>query len=154
MTTPTHCPQNTEDEIFQDLDNLSAKAIIILSGENNDHIIEVANRMDIPLITIHKSQTTAGLFAIEQPSTAQQRQNRRKSINLRERSVSMCPSSHGMGWTERGQAALVLHTSGTSGKKKVVPYTLETIVIGSACIIQSWGIGPSDIDLNVRTLGY
>jgi len=144
------CAQNTEDEIFQDLDNLSARAIIVLAGEKNDHIVQVSERMGVPLITIHKSESTAGIFAIEAPSTNLQRTIRRRSRTLKDRSVAMCESGGAMRWTQPDQAALVLHTSGTSGKKKVVPYTLETIVIGSACIIQSWGIGSSDIDLNVR----
>ena len=56
------------------------------------------------------------------------------------------------GWTQPDQHALVLHTSGTSGKKKIVPYTLRTIVVGSACITKSWMLTADDINLNMMPL--
>lgn len=43
---------------------------------------------------------------------------------------------------------LQLHTSGTSGKKKVVPYTLNTLAVGAAVIAASWGLKPGE--RNVR----
>ncbi len=48
--------------------------------------------------------------------------------------------------------SLLLHTSGTSGNKKLVPYTLDTIIIGAACIITSWDLQPSDVCLNMMPL--
>ncbi|PFH50931.1 hypothetical protein AMATHDRAFT_143766 [Amanita thiersii Skay4041] len=48
--------------------------------------------------------------------------------------------------------ALILHTSGTSGKKKVVPYTLQSLIVGTLCVIHSWGLKPSDININMMPL--
>lgn len=41
---------------------------------------------------------------------------------------------------------------GTSGKKKIVGYTLETIVIGAVCILKSWKLNSADINLNMMPL--
>ena len=42
--------------------------------------------------------------------------------------------------------SLILHTSGTSGKKRVVRYTLRTLLVGTWCIVHSWDLKPSDIN--------
>lgn len=47
---------------------------------------------------------------------------------------------------EMHNQSLVLHTSGTSGKKKVVPYTLRHLVVGTACVIYSWNLHPKQVN--------
>ncbi|WFC93675.1 putative NRPS-like protein biosynthetic cluster [Malassezia brasiliensis] len=47
---------------------------------------------------------------------------------------------------------LVLHTSGTSGTKKVVPYTLRHMIIGAVCVIQSWNLHSEQVDMNMMPL--
>ncbi|CAM9906168.1 unnamed protein product, partial [Phaeothamnion confervicola] len=47
---------------------------------------------------------------------------------------------------------LVLHTSGTSGKKKVVPYPLENVCVGAACVAAAWAMTPRDVNLNMMPL--
>lgn len=42
--------------------------------------------------------------------------------------------------------SLVLHTSGTSGKKKVVPYSLRHLIIGTCCVVQSWDLRPESVN--------
>lgn len=48
--------------------------------------------------------------------------------------------------------ALVLFTSGTSGKKKVVPYTVHTIISGVGFVIESWGLTKDDRCINMMPL--
>ena len=48
--------------------------------------------------------------------------------------------------------ALILFTSGTSGTKKVVPITLHSIISGTLFVIDSWGLSPDDICLNMMPL--
>ncbi|PSR81726.1 hypothetical protein BD289DRAFT_32545 [Coniella lustricola] len=48
--------------------------------------------------------------------------------------------------------ALVLFTSGTSGKKKLVPITTHAIVAGVAFVIKSWALSPDDVCLNMMPL--
>lgn len=42
--------------------------------------------------------------------------------------------------------SLVLHTSGTSGKKKVVPYSLRHMIVGTCCVVQSWDLRPESVN--------
>ena len=42
--------------------------------------------------------------------------------------------------------SLILHTSGTSGKKKVVRYSLRTLLVGTWCIVHSWDLKLDDIN--------
>lgn len=48
--------------------------------------------------------------------------------------------------------ALILFTSGTSGKKKVVPYTVHTMVAGIGFVIESWGLTKDDVCMNMMPL--
>lgn len=48
--------------------------------------------------------------------------------------------------------AIILFTSGTSGTKKLVPITIQNIVAGVAFIIDSWGLTPDDVCLNMMPL--
>ncbi|KAJ7455805.1 acetyl-CoA synthetase-like protein [Mycena latifolia] len=48
--------------------------------------------------------------------------------------------------------ALILHTSGTSGKKKVVPYTLLSLIVGTCAVVESWDLRPTDVNLNMMPL--
>ena len=59
-----------------------------------------------------------------------------------------------MGHTPNGpdDFALVLFTSGTSGKKKIVPYTVHTLVAGIGFVIESWGLTADDACLNMMPL--
>ena len=48
--------------------------------------------------------------------------------------------------------SLVLHTSGTSGTKKVVPYTLRHLIVGAASVIKSWELTPEEVNMNMMPL--
>ncbi|KAJ7230643.1 acetyl-CoA synthetase-like protein [Mycena pura] len=48
--------------------------------------------------------------------------------------------------------SLILHTSGTSGKKKVVPYSLLSLIVGTCAVVQSWDLQESDVNLNMMPL--
>lgn len=47
--------------------------------------------------------------------------------------------------------SLVLQTSGTSGKKKVVPYPLRALVVGAWAVVQSWSLRESDVNCESRS---
>ncbi|KAF7357014.1 Peroxisomal-coenzyme a synthetase [Mycena venus] len=42
--------------------------------------------------------------------------------------------------------SLILHTSGTSGKKKVVPYSLLSLIVGTCAVVESWDLQESDVN--------
>ncbi|KAJ6617908.1 AMP-dependent synthetase and ligase [Mycena sp. CBHHK59/15] len=48
--------------------------------------------------------------------------------------------------------SLILHTSGTSGKKKVVPYTLLSLIVGTCAVVESWDLQATDVNLNMMPL--
>ncbi|KAJ7206571.1 acetyl-CoA synthetase-like protein [Mycena pura] len=48
--------------------------------------------------------------------------------------------------------SLILHTSGTSGKKKVVPYSLLSLIVGTCAVVESWDLRPTDVNLNMMPL--
>ncbi|KAJ7611172.1 hypothetical protein FB45DRAFT_703629, partial [Roridomyces roridus] len=48
--------------------------------------------------------------------------------------------------------SLILHTSGTSGKKKVVSYSLLSLIVGMACVVESWDLRATDVNLNMMPL--
>ena len=52
----------------------------------------------------------------------------------------------------RGEVCLVLHTSGTTSKPKIVPLTHENLCVGALCIASTLRLAPSDICLNVMPL--
>lgn len=53
---------------------------------------------------------------------------------------------------EPDDISLILFTSGTSGSKKVVPLTNHSLVAGIAFVIDSWGLTPQDVCLNMMPL--
>jgi acyl-coenzyme A synthetase/AMP-(fatty) acid ligase len=46
--------------------------------------------------------------------------------------------------------SLILHTSGTSGKRKVVRYSLRNILVGTWCIIHCWDLKPNDVNCTLH----
>ena len=48
--------------------------------------------------------------------------------------------------------ALILYTSGTSGKRKLVPYSLSMLIIGVGCIVSAWDLSERDVCLNMMPL--
>ena len=54
----------------------------------------------------------------------------------------------------RDDVSLLLHTSGTSGRRKLVPHRLGELVAGAACVALGWGLGPDDVALNMMPLHH
>lgn len=130
-------PDGTTDELRRDLQAVHAKVVIALEGA--EHIEDAARQMNIPIIHLIPSTTTCGLFTISSPSG-------------RNRAQAVAPTKDQL--TAPQDHALVLFTSGTSGKKKVVPYTLSNMIVGAACIIKSWDLRPDDVNLNMMPLSH
>ena len=56
------------------------------------------------------------------------------------------------GYAESGDIALLLHTSGTTSRPKVVPLSHENISASAANVAESLSLGPNDCCLNVMPL--
>ena len=101
-------PAYREDEFHFYMDDLKAKALLVEEGSTSA-AIAAAMRLGIPVLTA-SPQREAGGFSISGDSVA-------------------APSVQG--YAEGGDVALVLHTSGTTSRPKIVPLT-HTNLLASA----------------------
>jgi acyl-CoA synthetase (AMP-forming)/AMP-acid ligase II len=127
-------PTNTWQEIKAELESTKAIAMIILAGAtSNEAALQAAKALGTGVFVITPDSSVSGLFRISQliPMTI--------------------PTPEPIA-ANKSNIVMLLHTSGTSGNKKLVPYSLEMIVVGVGCIISSWNLSPSDICLNMMPL--
>jgi len=121
----------TTSELLDDALRLQARAIVTT--------VDVAKKLDVgaleagldcDIILLHKRTSgSAGLFDLT-------------LLHDTSTSGSLRPSEpHTL-----DDVSLILHTSGTSGKKKVVRYSLRTLIVGTWCVVQSWDLRSSDIN--------
>ncbi|MCB0210923.1 MAG: AMP-binding protein [Anaerolineae bacterium] len=112
------------------LSDLEAKALVILAGMDSA-AIEVAKARHIPIIELTPQADAAGLFSLSgeaQPLTAE------------------------VGPSQAGEVALVLHTSGTTSRPKIVPLRHSNICTSAHNIGQTLQLTPEDRCLNVMPL--
>ena len=133
---------NTWEETKAELKSTRAVAIVILAGAvGNEEAIRAAEELSLGIITLTSAGSFSGLFHFKllQPISA----------NTMTTGVDQVENIRLSG---RNRTVLLLHTSGTSGNKKLVPYTLNTLMVGVGCIVSSWALGPQDICLNMMPL--
>jgi len=115
------------------LSDLGAKALIVEAGSTSP-VIEVARKLELRVLTlVPEPSAGAGRFTLELPAAA--------------------------GGGPRGNAlpcaadvALVLHTSGTTSRPKIVPLTHANLCASARNIRQSCALGPGDRGLNIMPL--
>ncbi|TBU29893.1 acetyl-CoA synthetase-like protein [Dichomitus squalens] len=74
--------------------------------------------------------------------------HKRASVDVHQKRLSVYkPRPNGL-----SDFSLILHTSGTSGKKKVVPYTLRSLIVGTCAVIRSWNLRDDDVNMNMMPL--
>jgi acyl-CoA synthetase (AMP-forming)/AMP-acid ligase II len=124
-------PAYKADEVEFYLSDLKPAAII-LAQSNPQPAAGIAAKLNIPILTlIHAETDPAGLFHLEGATAAAATQPRAPS-----------PSD----------PALVLHTSGTTARPKIVPLTNANITASAAHIARSLALTPADTCLNVMPL--
>ncbi|KAI0693792.1 acetyl-CoA synthetase-like protein [Cytidiella melzeri] len=133
----------TAAELFEDAERLGAKAVISTS-ENVDRL-ELRNmqeKLGCEIVLLEARSTgPTGLFDMSLLDFPD-------DITLGDVSDDPQPSQlHGL-----EDQSLVLHTSGTSGKKKVVPYTLRSLIVGTCAVISSWDLKEEDVNMNMMPL--
>mmetsp|Transcript_154873 Transcript_154873/g.281597 ORF Transcript_154873/g.281597 Transcript_154873/m.281597 type:complete len:1558 (-) Transcript_154873:324-4997(-) len=125
-------PNSVEAEFERDFALLQCTSVIVDREEAPASLAARNLQLPCALLVTHSA---AGTFSL-------------KSID--EHSETQLPSQPRLsGLTD---TVLVLCTSGTTGNKKVVPYTMETIVVGAACIVKSWALAENDRCLNMMPL--
>ena len=137
-------PTATEDEIYSEVCSTQSRVIFVLTGASisaNNIAINAASRANIGVATVTPTGFISGLFkvALLHPIP---------SI-----STKIIGNNNTSSYEQHyDRTVLLLHTSGTSGNKKLVPYSLHMLVVGVGCIIQSWRLGTSDVCLNMMPL--
>lgn len=130
----TCAPMNascTASELKDDAVRLNAKAVVTTrDAEERLELQQLQNDLGCEIIYIEgRSSGPAGIFDMDVMGDVF------FEIPLR-------PSRlHGL-----DDRSLILHTSGTSGKKKVVPYTLRSLIVGTCAVVHSWDLQRHDIN--------
>ncbi|CAA7265178.1 unnamed protein product [Cyclocybe aegerita] len=127
----------TASELREDALRLRAKAIVTTNDiATRLRLKFLQEELDCELLyVIPRSSGPAGLFNLTIEGDA-------GIVNPRQPA-----EPHGL-----DDNSLILHTSGTSGRKKVVRYSLRTLLVGTWCVVRSWDLKPDDINLNMMPL--
>ena len=130
-TTAPLNPAYKEDEFAFYLEDLRAKALIVADGETGP-AIAAAGALGIPLIRLAFSKTDpAGAFTLA-------------SEHLLSEADTSPPCED--------DVALILHTSGTTSRPKIVPLTQANVFSSARNIHASLALTPDDRCLNVMPL--
>jgi acyl-CoA synthetase (AMP-forming)/AMP-acid ligase II len=131
-TTAPLNPAYRADEYEFYLSDLNAKALVIEAGMDNPGIA-VAQRLGVPIIDLVPLPGPAGDFKLE-PRGA------------------MASSNHAAGFSQPDDIALVLHTSGTTSRPKIVPLSVANICASARHIGATLRLSPTDCCLNIMPL--
>ena len=131
-TTAPLNPAYRADEYEFYLSDLNAKALVIEAGMDNP-VIGVAQKLGVPIIDLVPQAGPAGGFTLE-PRGA----------------MSGKPTSSG--FSQPDDIALVLHTSGTTSRPKIVPLSPANIAATARHIGVTLQLTPADRCLNVMPL--
>ncbi|KAK3280874.1 hypothetical protein CYMTET_11307, partial [Cymbomonas tetramitiformis] len=146
LATITHCtcvpinPAATADEITGELFNAGVEALLAQYGEHSALVSTIAKELGIPLIELFPNRTESASFSLIDPFSFEEVQTKAE--------LESTPAK----LTRPEDIALVLHTSGTTGNKKLVPILLRDLVLGALCITASCNLLASDVCCNTMPL--
>ena len=124
-------PAYREDEYDFYLSDLDAKAVIVSGGLDSPAVVSAQKRV-IPVFTVSVDAVSeAGIFGIEGPGQ---------------------PQVGKAGLAGPNDTALVLHTSGTTSRPKIVPLTHENLCSSAWNVRTALGLSARDCCLNVMPL--
>jgi acyl-CoA synthetase (AMP-forming)/AMP-acid ligase II len=126
-------PSYRADEFEFYLNDLHAKALVVEQGSQSP-AVEVAKKLGVSIVYLHPSPTQgAGSFTLDTASRTTQ--------------PAAAP-----GMAHADDVALVLHTSGTTSRPKIVPLTQRNVCASAQHIAKSTAFSASDRGLNVMPL--
>jgi acyl-CoA synthetase (AMP-forming)/AMP-acid ligase II len=128
-TTAPLNPAYREDEFAFYIDDLKAKALIVAKGVETP-ARAAAQKLGVPLLEVVPGGT-AGSFTLEGGTAG---------------------AASRPGMAEAEDVALVLHTSGTTARPKIVPLTQANVTASAGNIAAALSLGPADVCLNVMPL--
>lgn len=128
-------PAYRSDEFEFYLGDLQAKALIVERGSQSP-AVAVAQKLGVRLLElVADEQGGAGNFRLHEPST---------------------PSGAGgaafAGYAQPDDVSMVLHTSGTTSRPKIVPLSQRNLCASAAHIRRTLAFVPGDIGLNIMPL--
>ena len=128
-TTAPLNPSYREDEFAFYIEDLRAKALIVMRGVETPARTAAA-KLGVPLLEV-VPEGPAGSFTLEggTPGAAAR-----------------------PGMAQPDDVALVLHTSGTTARPKIVPLTQANVTASAANIAAALSLAPADVCLNVMPL--
>ncbi len=129
-------PAYRVDEFAYYLSDLKAKLLIVEQGSTSP-AVEAAGRLGLRVLElVTEPQAPAGQFHLQpRPGTP----------------PAAAPAAHG-GPGEAEDLAMVLHTSGSTAKPKIVPLTQQNLASSARQIARSLWLGPGDCGLNIMPL--
>jgi len=132
-TTAPLNPAYRAEELEFYLTDLKAKALVVEAGAETP-AIAVARRLGVPVVElVRERERGAGTFALR-PVGA----------------MGGPPARPGLAGPD--DVALVLHTSGTTSRPKIVPLLQRNLMASARHIVGTLGLGPADVCLNVMPL--
>ena len=129
-------PQLTAAELAFELEDLPAAAVIVLRDAAPPRVLDAAADLCVPVLELTPSASVAGGFALSEMGGGAPR----------------VAAASGSAFACRDSIALVLHTSGTTSKPKIVPLTHENVACGALCIASTLRLGASEVCINVMPL--
>jgi acyl-CoA synthetase (AMP-forming)/AMP-acid ligase II len=131
-TTAPLNPAYRADEYEFYLSDLKAKALVIEAGFDNP-AVAVAQKLGIPIVDLVPTPGVAGGFTLEPRGT-------------------MSAGTVAGGFAQSDDVALVLHTSGTTSRPKIVPLNQANICATARHIGVTLALTPADRGLNIMPL--
>eukprot|EP01041_Mallomonas_annulata_P009368 gene9368-19429_t len=165
-------PNSTYKELISEFRSTNVTAVIVQSGVVSTDVLQAAQDLHLCVLLLTPAVSVCGLFELEKyqyntntttttPDNNSNSSDNENIINQVTNIIHTHTQQHHTTPTYSNPSpplplplppVLLLHTSGTSGNKKLVPYTLETLLTGVACIISSWRLTPKDMCLNMMPL--
>ena len=126
---PLNPSYRTEEFEFY-LSDLEAKALVVEAGVESP-ATEAAQKLGIPLLELKSRGSSAGAFVLQgEPGAA--------------------PARAGLAGPD--DVAMVLHTSGTTARPKIVPLSHRNVCASAGNIARTLALTPQDLCLNVMPL--
>jgi acyl-CoA synthetase (AMP-forming)/AMP-acid ligase II len=132
VTTAPLNPAYRADEFEFYLSDLRAR-LLVVEHDSTSPAIEVAQRLGVRIVDLHPGQT-AGDFT------------------LRARDGQPCAPAERPDPAEPDDTAMVLHTSGTTSRPKIVPLSQRNLCASAGHIARTLAFTPADRGLNVMPL--
>jgi acyl-CoA synthetase (AMP-forming)/AMP-acid ligase II len=129
-TTAPLNPSYREDEYVFYLEDLKAKAIVLAAGYDGP-ALAAAHRSGMTVLRLHEDAETAGKFRLEAEGAT---------------------SAAEEGEPSADDVALILHTSGTTSRPKIVPLLQSNVAASAEHIATSLALTPQDRCMNVMPL--